>query len=90
MFPLPSEAWIVVVAIAAIGILATLLTMAAAIRQGIALIHLENRVRLLRAQQRQAMIDRGLIEADPEAIEADEVVDMIDAPGEPQNPGRAA
>lgn len=76
-FP-PDEAWILVPLLAAIGILAAVLTMASAIRQGLDVARLEVRVRELRAQQRQAMIDRGLIEADPDELGTVDILDDID------------
>ncbi len=53
-----------------------LLTMAAAIRHGVRVVELEHRVKHLRAQQRQNLIERGLIEPDDgEVIEVEEVID---------------
>lgn len=88
--PIPAEAWLLVPAIAAIGMVAALLTMAASIRQGVAVATLEARVRHLRAQQRQALIDRGLIEDDTDESESVEVVDADPIADEPVSPGRAA
>ena len=90
---LPSEAWLVLVGIAALGIGAMLLTMAAAIRHGVGFIELESRVKTLRAQQRQLLIERGLIEPDEDEIvevdiiddeEAIEAVPIDDEPTEPE------
>lgn len=64
------------VGIAALGIGAMLLSMAAAIRHGVSFIELEARVKALRAQQRQLLIERGMIEPDEgEIIEVDVVDD---------------
>jgi|GEM_PF-6604688 len=88
---LPSEAWLVPVGIAALGIGTMLLSMAAAVRHGVSVIDLENRVQALRAQQRQLLIERGLIEPDEsdvaevEVIEDEEVIE-----GEPTEPERMA
>ncbi|UYV11349.1 MAG: hypothetical protein NCW75_08535 [Phycisphaera sp.] len=72
----PSEAGFVLVGIAALGIGAMLLSMAAAIRHGVSFIELEARVKALRAQQRQLLIERGMIEPDEgEIIEVDVVDD---------------
>ncbi len=73
------EAWLVVFAAAAIGIAGMLLTLAAAIRRNMAIIDLEVRVRHLRAEQRQRMIERGLIEPEEgEVIEVDAVDDLLE------------
>lgn len=72
------EAWLVLAAIAALGIGAMLLTMAAAIRRGVAIIELETRVRTLQAQHRQRLIERGLIEPDEDEIVGVEVMDDDD------------
>lgn len=82
----PAEAWLLVAAIAAIGITAMLLTMAAAIRHGSAVINLEHRVKTLRAHHRAELIARGLIEADPEDATAFADVDII----EPDDPAAAS
>lgn len=70
------EAWLLVVAVAILGVGGTLLTMAAAIRRGVSIIELEFRIRELRAEHRQRMIERGLVEPDDgEVIEVDVVDD---------------
>lgn len=93
---LPSEAWLVLVGIAALGIGAMLLTMAAAIRHGVGFIELEARVKTLRAQQRQLLIERGLIEPDEdEIVEVDiiddeEAIEAVPIDDEPTKPERMA
>jgi hypothetical protein len=72
---LPMEAWLLLAAIAGLGIGAMLLTMAAAIRRGVTVIELETRVRILRAQHRQRLIEHGLIEPDEDEIVGVEVID---------------
>ncbi|MFI4917563.1 MAG: hypothetical protein ACIAS6_13795 [Phycisphaerales bacterium JB060] len=74
---LGQEAWMLVVAISALGIGGMLLTMAAAIRRGVAVADLEVRVKQLRAEQRQRMIERGLIEPDEGDIAEAEVIEAI-------------
>ncbi|MFI4882856.1 MAG: hypothetical protein ACIAQU_09765 [Phycisphaerales bacterium JB064] len=74
----PPEAWLLVVAIGGIGILAMLMTMAAAIRHGVAIATLENRVTTLRAHHRRQLIERGLI-ADDDELDASSDVDIIEA-----------
>lgn len=78
----PAEAWLLVVAIAAVGITAMLLTMAAAIRHGTSIIALEHRVKTLRAHHRAELIARGLIEPEPDELAEVEFIDHepIDAP----------
>ncbi len=76
---LPAEAWLVTVAIAALGIGAMLLTMAAAIRHGMRVINLETRVKAIRAEQRRILIARGVIEPDPDEIVEVEVIDDDEA-----------
>lgn len=89
----PSEAWFLLVVIAALGVGAMLLSMASAIRHGLRVMHLEARVKALRAEQRRRLIERGLIEPDPdEIIEVDvlddEVIEAVpideDEPAGPQ------
>lgn len=63
------------VGIAALGIGAMLLSMAAAIRHGVNFIELEARVNALRAEQRRLLIERGMIEPDEDEIVE---VDLID------------
>ena len=75
----PPEAWLLVGAIGGIGILAMLMTMAAAIRHGVAITTLENRVTALRAQHRRQLIERGLIEGDPDEFDDLGDVDIIEA-----------
>jgi hypothetical protein len=73
------EAWLIVFAAGAIGIGGMLLSLASAVRRGSALIDLEVRVRQLQAEQRQRMIERGLIEPDEgEVIEVGEVDKIIE------------
>lgn len=72
---LPSEAGFLLVAIAALGIGSMLISMAAAIRHGVDFIQLEARVLSLRAQQRQLLIERGMIEPDEGEIVEVDVID---------------
>lgn len=74
---LGKEVWLLVVAIAALGIGGLLATMAAAIRRGLALADLEARVKQLRAEQRLRMIERGLIEPDEGDMAEVEVIEAI-------------
>ena len=74
-----AEAWLVVIAAAALGIAGMLLTLAAAIRRSMAVMDLEVRVRHLRAEQRLRMIERGLIEPEEgEVIEVDEIDEALE------------
>lgn len=73
------EAWLIVVAAGTIGVAGMLLTLAASVRRGCAIIDLELRVRNLQAEQRQRMIERGLIEpTEGEIIEVGEVDEIIE------------
>lgn len=87
---------LVVVAIAAVGIGAMLLTMAAAIRHGLKVAELETRVKYLRAQHRLRLIERGMIEPDDDELgevemdEAEEVIEAVPIDDEPASAGRVA
>lgn len=76
---LTSEAGFLLVAIAALGIGAMLLSMAAAIRHGVGIIDLEARVKTLRAEQRLLLIERGLIEPDEDEVVEVDVIDDEEA-----------
>ena len=77
-------------AIAVLGIVAMLLALAAAIRHGVRVIHLEARVNAIREEQRQMLIARGVIGPDPDdigevdIIEDDEPELGVEADVEPQ------
>jgi hypothetical protein len=64
--------------IAAFGIAAMLLTLAAAIRHGVSLINLEARVKAIREEQRQLLIARGALAADPDELTQVDIIDIID------------
>ncbi|MEQ8843699.1 MAG: hypothetical protein RIB58_02505 [Phycisphaerales bacterium] len=64
--------------IAAFGIAAMLLTLAAAIRHGVSIISLEARVKAIREEQRQLLIARGALAADPDELTQVDIIDIID------------
>ncbi|MEO1277689.1 MAG: hypothetical protein AAFV77_01890 [Planctomycetota bacterium] len=74
-----------IIALAVLGIAAMLLTMAAAIRQGTSVLDLEVKVQRLREMQRQQLIAKGAIAADPhevfgvDIIEDDDVIEIAEA-----------
>lgn len=61
--------------IAAFGIAAMLLTLAAAIRHGVSIISLEAHVKAIREEQRQLLIARGALAADPDELTQVDIVD---------------
>jgi len=58
------EPWVLLVIVGVGGVVGVLIVTASALRQGIALIELEQRVALLRHQQRRQLIERGLLAED--------------------------
>jgi len=78
-----------VVAIAAIGIIAMLLTMASAIRHGLSVIALERRVLELRENHRRQLVERGLLAPEPDDIAEVEIIEDA-PPGEDTLPQRRA